>query len=830
MTGTNLRSNGSCVECDVPQLARNSYFTGKLLVERDFTDEQRYFLGKVRRHNQALHGTGVACGLKVVQHPNPGCRNQYVLIEPGIAVDCCGREIVVQRQELFDVRAAFLAAWQQAHGPQSAPDDAEHAMRLCIAYTEYGTEEIPVLFDNCDATACHPNRITDGWMLSVEIDPPPPADPPSASVTWTRTVNAANAVRALEANGYLYVLTGGTPGTLYVFHAENQSIVASQTLPAAGLDLALSPNSAHAYVALAADDAVAVLDLLALGSSTAIVNRLPIPDPGGALRLSVDPAGDRLVAAGAEVTVWNDSINASLADPSTARIGSAVPLTEPCASLVVGATSAYAAQPGSASVAVVSLADGTLGSPISLSGSAPSALALAASTAGEKLYVGDATAMTVAVVPLASSPPTAAGTVTLSEAPVALDVSAGGRWLFALVQDSAQAGAVQVIDAYALETSPSTAAVSAPVPVGEVPEALSLADDGSSLYATFGGPAAAGGADAGVAQLTLEAQDCGAQITATIDGCPSCDGDDCVGLATVTGYTYGDAIEDSAIDNLRGRRLLPSTAVLTEVVECLLAREPATGTPGPQGPPGPPGPEGPQGPAGPAGADGAAGPAGPAGPVGPQGPEGPEGATGPQGPAGPAAPALDLPHIVYINWTHAGQLTGPAQDDVSANGLVIGFDKPILAQTLSTMTPSMSPFRVLVRQRGNYAPSFDTFLWLEMEAIVTGIRAGDWKVECGSPLQGQLPPAETDVTSGDVLAARLRPANGGKVLNWVAGIYRVEVHGDFVLGSAQIALPDGRKVNPGLDANHLGPGLPTRCPTGDGAEGGLFESWFVFRG
>jgi len=55
----------SCVECDIPQLARNNYFTGKFMTGRDFTDEQRYLLGKVRRHNRYLHGSGVVCGLTV---------------------------------------------------------------------------------------------------------------------------------------------------------------------------------------------------------------------------------------------------------------------------------------------------------------------------------------------------------------------------------------------------------------------------------------------------------------------------------------------------------------------------------------------------------------------------------------------------------------------------------------------------------------------------------------------------------------------------------------------------------------------------------------------
>ena len=87
--------NGTCVECATPQLARNNYFTGKLLVERDFREEQDYFLGKDRRHNQELHGWGVVCGLKVKQHPDENCRDRYVIVEPGTAIDCCGHEILV---------------------------------------------------------------------------------------------------------------------------------------------------------------------------------------------------------------------------------------------------------------------------------------------------------------------------------------------------------------------------------------------------------------------------------------------------------------------------------------------------------------------------------------------------------------------------------------------------------------------------------------------------------------------------------------------------------------------------------------------------------------
>src|SRR5215213_6008767 len=115
------RSPESCPECEVPQRARNHYFTGKLLVERDFTDEQRYFLGKDRRHNQRLHGWGTVCGLKVVQHPNEACRDRYVVIEPGTGIDCCGREILVEREELFDFREALLEAWRAAQTAAGNP-------------------------------------------------------------------------------------------------------------------------------------------------------------------------------------------------------------------------------------------------------------------------------------------------------------------------------------------------------------------------------------------------------------------------------------------------------------------------------------------------------------------------------------------------------------------------------------------------------------------------------------------------------------------------------------------------------------------------------------
>jgi hypothetical protein len=84
------------IPCDIPEFCRNNYFTGKLLTERDLTAEQRYAIDKLRLHHTALHGWGVICGLKVRSHPH--CPDLRAIVEPGLAVDSCGRFIRVLKE------------------------------------------------------------------------------------------------------------------------------------------------------------------------------------------------------------------------------------------------------------------------------------------------------------------------------------------------------------------------------------------------------------------------------------------------------------------------------------------------------------------------------------------------------------------------------------------------------------------------------------------------------------------------------------------------------------------------------------------------------------
>src|SRR3546814_5938823 len=82
-------------DCDDVPRELPQYFTGRVLTARDLRDEQGYVLSRLRLRNRLFHGWGVVCGLDVCYHPDPPCRDRYVVVEPGIAIDCCGNDIFV---------------------------------------------------------------------------------------------------------------------------------------------------------------------------------------------------------------------------------------------------------------------------------------------------------------------------------------------------------------------------------------------------------------------------------------------------------------------------------------------------------------------------------------------------------------------------------------------------------------------------------------------------------------------------------------------------------------------------------------------------------------
>lgn len=153
-----------CAECATAPFTRNNYFTGKLLVERDFTDEQQYYINKLRHHHQLLHGWGVVNGLEVIEHDSESCKDKYVFVEPGGAVDPCGREIVIQDTETLE-----LSAFPAIQALVAAENENPHNLYIFVCYTECPNEPIPVLYDDCgsEADGTAPNRILESYTFDL---------------------------------------------------------------------------------------------------------------------------------------------------------------------------------------------------------------------------------------------------------------------------------------------------------------------------------------------------------------------------------------------------------------------------------------------------------------------------------------------------------------------------------------------------------------------------------------------------------------------------------------------------------------------------------------
>ena len=102
---------------------RNRYFTGKYMTARDFAADQAYFLSRRSIHNRLLHGWGIVCGLRVVPHPTPECRESWVVVKAGIAIDCTGREVFLPNDLAVQLPMDELPPWSDEE--PGAPDVPE---------------------------------------------------------------------------------------------------------------------------------------------------------------------------------------------------------------------------------------------------------------------------------------------------------------------------------------------------------------------------------------------------------------------------------------------------------------------------------------------------------------------------------------------------------------------------------------------------------------------------------------------------------------------------------------------------------------------------------
>ncbi len=71
-------------------LERARFFRGKVLTLEDLELTQQYFRERLKRHNRSLHGFGIVSGL------NATVKSGQIIVEPGLALDCEGNELVIE--------------------------------------------------------------------------------------------------------------------------------------------------------------------------------------------------------------------------------------------------------------------------------------------------------------------------------------------------------------------------------------------------------------------------------------------------------------------------------------------------------------------------------------------------------------------------------------------------------------------------------------------------------------------------------------------------------------------------------------------------------------
>jgi hypothetical protein len=222
----------SCLPCGLHQPQRNNYFDGKMLVARDFTDEQDYERGHRQMHNALLHGTGTVCGLKVVAHPSEDCRREFAVLEPGYALDCCGREIVVPKRTLIPIKA-LIDADPDLAAALTGGADLFIALRRC----DEGAEAVPQILPGCDGSngPTQWSRIAESFAFTLFARIPgevaPVQIPARPQLSWAHTLTydaqTPSAMAVDDDMGFLFVAATATKGGVrgYVHLMENDDLV-----------------------------------------------------------------------------------------------------------------------------------------------------------------------------------------------------------------------------------------------------------------------------------------------------------------------------------------------------------------------------------------------------------------------------------------------------------------------------------------------------------------------------------------------------------------------------------------------------------------------------
>jgi hypothetical protein len=138
-------------------IARVRYFSNQFLRTPDFTAEQRYHLDMRRRHNIGHHSLGIVAGLELQ------LEDELPVVEPGMAVDGYGRELVLAQRTPLAVPRAFVAR-------------ATDRLEVWLAYQLASSHEAPAGYASCATDTDTSYRQLEAPILRYTVPDPDETD------------------------------------------------------------------------------------------------------------------------------------------------------------------------------------------------------------------------------------------------------------------------------------------------------------------------------------------------------------------------------------------------------------------------------------------------------------------------------------------------------------------------------------------------------------------------------------------------------------------------------------------------------------------------------
>jgi hypothetical protein len=137
-------------------IARVNYFDRQFLRTQDFADEQSYHIAMRRRHNIAQHGWGIVEGLQLVLD------EQNLFVQPGMAIDVFGRELVLEDRQPIPVTAF--------------DDSGSEVLNVWLVYDTINSDQAPPGYAGCGNSGGGPYyRVQE--LAQVRPLPPDPEFP-----------------------------------------------------------------------------------------------------------------------------------------------------------------------------------------------------------------------------------------------------------------------------------------------------------------------------------------------------------------------------------------------------------------------------------------------------------------------------------------------------------------------------------------------------------------------------------------------------------------------------------------------------------------------------